>query len=169
MKELLARLEESRAIWLDSVEGVGEEESRWRSAADRWSVLDCAEHVANVEHRILGTLQKASVIPAASADAARESRIYEGVRSRRGHVPAPELVRPAGRYATLADAVDAFVEKRNRAIDFLRNYDGDLRAIGAIHPLLGPCNGYEYALIMAAHSIRHASQILEIREAWRAR
>lgn len=169
MKELVARLEESRAIWLESVEGVGEEESRWRSAPDRWSVLDCAEHVANVEHRTLRTLQYAPAIPAEGADALRENRIYERVSSRRGHVPAPEFVRPAGRYKTLAEAVDAFVEKRNRAIEFLAAYNGDLRAIGATHPLLGPCNGYEYALIMAAHSIRHAGQVREIREAWRAR
>lgn len=169
MKELLARLEESRAIWLDSVEGAGEEESRWRTAADRWSVLDCAEHVTNVEHRILRTLQNAPAIPAAAADVVRESRIYEGVRLRRGHVPAPEFVRPVGHYGTLAEAVNAFVERRNRAIEFLAAYDGDLRAIGATHPLLGPCNGHEYALIMAAHSIRHASQVREIREAWRAR
>ena len=169
MKELLARLEESRAIWLNSVDGVREEESRWRSAEDRWSILDCAEHVANVEHRILGTLQKAPAIETASVDVVRENRIYERVRSRRARAPAPDLVRPTGRYATLADAVDAFVDKRNRAIEFLDRYNGDLRAIGAIHPLLGPCNGYEYALVMAAHPIRHASQVREIREAWRAR
>lgn len=169
MKELLARLEESRAIWLDSLEGVGEEESRWRSAADRWSVLDCAEHVANVEHRILRTLQNAPTIPASPADTLRENRIYEGVRSRAVQAPAPEFVLPTGRYATLTESVDAFVERRNRAIDFLGKYNGNLRAIGAIHPLLGPCNGYEYALIMAAHSIRHASQVQEVRNAWRTR
>ncbi len=168
MKELLTRLEESRAIWLESVAEVGEEESRWRSAADRWSVLDCAEHVANVEHRILRTLENAPSIPAA-VDTLRENRIWEGVRSRASRVPAPEFVRPAGRYHTLAEAVGAFVEKRNRAIEFLAAYKEDLRAIGATHPLLGPCNGYEYALIMAAHSIRHAGQVREIREAWRAR
>jgi hypothetical protein len=169
MKELLARLEESRAIWLHSLAGVGEEESCWRSAADRWSVLDCAEHVANVEHRILRTLQKAPAVPATPADAGRENRIYDRVRSRAAQAPAPEFVLPTGRYATLSEAVDAFIDRRNRAIAFLGKYRGDLRAIGAIHPLLGPCNGYEYALIMAGHSIRHASQVREIRDAWRTR
>ena len=169
MKELLPRLVESRAIWLDSVEGVVEEEGCWRSDPGRWSVLDCAEHVANVEHRILQTLRKAPAIPAAPADSLRENRIYDSVRSRDARVPAPEFVRPAGRYATLGEAVQAFVEKRRRAIEFLAGYGGDLRAIGATHPMLGPCNGYEYALIMSAHCIRHASQVREIREAWRAR
>jgi hypothetical protein len=169
MKELIGRLEESRAIWLESLAGVEEEEARWRKAEDRWSVLDCAEHVANVEHRILRTLRNASAITAGPADTERESRIYEGVRSREKPVAAPELVRPAGRYATLAEATDAFAGMRQQAIEFLRTYPGDLRAIGATHPLLGPCNGYEYALILAAHPIRHAVQIREIREACRAR
>jgi DinB superfamily len=151
------------------VEGVREEETRWRSAADQWSVLDCAEHVANVEHRILRTLQNAPAIPAEPVDAIRESGIYHRTCTRNTRVPAPEFVRPAGRYATLAEAVDAFLEKRNRAVEFLAAYNGDIRAIGATHPLLGPCNGYEYALIMAAHPIRHAGQVREIREAWRAR
>lgn len=169
MKELLALLEESRATWLDSLEGVAEDEGRWRSAPDRWSILDCAEHVANVEHRILRTLQNAPAIPATPADALREAGIYEITRSRNAYASAPEFVRPAGRYATIAEALSAFVEKRNRAVGFVAEYRGDLRAIGATHPLLGPCNGYEYALIMAGHPVRHAGQVREIREAWRAR
>jgi hypothetical protein len=169
MKELIGHLEESRAVWLESLAGIEEEEARWREAEDRWSVLDCAEHVANVEHRILRTLQNAPAMAAAPADAQRESWIYEVTRSRETAVAAPGLVLPAGRYATLAEAADAFAGKRDRAIEFLRAYPGDLRAIGATHPLLGPCNGYEYALIMAAHPIRHAAQILEMREARRAR
>lgn len=169
MKELLGLLEESRAMWLDSVEGIAEDESRWRSAPDRWSVLDCAEHVANVEHRILRTLQNAPAIPAMPADVLRETRIYEITRSRSAYVSAPEFVQPVGRYATIAEALSAFVERRDRAIGFVAAYCGDLRAIGATHPLLGPCNGYEYALIMAGHPIRHAGQVREIREAWQAR
>jgi hypothetical protein len=169
MKELIGRLEESRAIWLESLDGVEEEEARWREGEDRWSVLDCAEHVANVEHRILRALQNAPPVDAKPEDAQHESWIYEVTRSRETAVAAPGLVLPAGRYATLAEAADAFTGTRNRALEFLKAYAGDLRAIGATHPLLGPCNGYEYALIMAAHPIRHASQIREIREARRAR
>lgn len=169
MKQLIGKLRESRAIYLESLAGADAEEACWRVSNDRWSVLDCAEHVANVEFRLLRTLEKAPAIAPCAADAARENEIYIRVRSRAMPVTAPEMVRPAGRYASLPEAAGAFADLRDRAVEFLEAYSGDLRAIGAVHPILGPCNGYEYALIMAAHPIRHADQIREIREAWRGR
>lgn len=169
MKDLLDKLRESRAIYLDALAGAEDEESRWREAEGRWSVLDCAEHVANVEHRILRTLQKAPAVAPRDADPKRESELYARVSSGANRVAAPELVRPVGRYASLAEAAEAFAGTRERAIAFLSGYEGDLRAIGAVHPVAGPCNGYEYALIMAAHPIRHAQQIREIRQKFRSR
>lgn len=169
MTRLIQRLEQSRDIYLDCLAGVDANEACWRSGAERWSILDCAEHVANVEHRIFRTLQKAPPISQPGSAANRDERIYRQVCSREQRVPAPEFVRPCGRYASVEQAAAAFAGNRERAIAFLKVYTADLRAIGAVHPLLGPCNGYEYALIMAGHPIRHADQVREIREAYRAR
>lgn len=169
MIDLRDKLTASRATYLETLEGVEEEEAIWHKTPDCWSVLECAEHVANVEHRILRTIQNAPAIAVRAADLTREAEIYERTRSRANPIPAPELVRPIGRYATLAEAAGAFAGMRDRAIALVSDYSGDLRAIGATHPLLGPCNGYEYALIMAGHPIRHALQIDEIRQAYRAR
>ena len=54
--QLLIELEDSRSALANAVAGVTEEGSRRKPAPDRWSVLECLEHVARVEERFLGWL-----------------------------------------------------------------------------------------------------------------
>jgi hypothetical protein len=84
-------------------------------------------------------------------------RIHPGV--------SPEVVRPAGRLTTLADATRHFLQSRAGTVRFVENCAEDLRARLTTHPLLGPVNGYETPLLMAVHPHRHAGQIEEIRAA----
>ena len=46
---LLALLQETREIFLNSFAGVTEEQSRLKPAPDRWSVLDTVEHLTTAE------------------------------------------------------------------------------------------------------------------------
>jgi hypothetical protein len=168
MKNLIELLEEGQTIYLSAASEVADEVVSWRPGENRWSVLECAEHVANVEHRIFRTIQKAPSTEPSPEDPQREREIYDRVAMRSTPVPAPEMVRPSGRYASLSEALAAFIETRRSAIEFLKTSGRDLRSISAVHPILGSCSGYEYVIIMAAHPVRHAGQIREILEAYRA-
>lgn len=106
-------------------------------------------------------LEAADAEPMANPE--RESRIRRLAANRSRRVPAPAMLIPVGRFATLDEAVRAYRACREQTIRFVESSTGDLRAKMTTHPILGKVNCYETLLMMAAHPRRHAEQITEIR------
>jgi uncharacterized damage-inducible protein DinB len=162
---LIERLQQSRTAFLDSIAGVTEEQARSRPAPDRWSVLDCAEHVATAERGLLAGFRKAA--PAEVTGVGElEAKILAQGANRSHRVEAPERAQPSGRFGSLAEAVTAFHEAREATIRFVESCTADLRACTVPHPLRGQVTGYECLLLIIMHPIRHAEQIREIRDQW---
>ena len=92
----------------------------------------------------------------------REARMAAGVSGRVTRVQAPPTALPTGRFASMAEALVRFGAARGRTIEFVETAP-NLRALQVTHPFFGLVSGYELAVILAAHSVRHAAQIREIR------
>ncbi len=164
-QEMLESLERSREALLQAVQGVTEEQAARTPAAGRWSILQCVEHVAVVEDYLLGQVVNAHQAEAPLLNEKREALIRARAADRERRVPAPELARPVGRFATLAEATQGFLQVRARTIEFVESSSSDLRCQVTSHPILGTVNCYENLLMIAAHPQRHAGQIAEIRAA----
>ncbi|MGO9260794.1 MAG: DinB family protein [Bryobacteraceae bacterium] len=162
-RKMLDDLERGSQALRDAVLGVSEEQAALRPGPDRWSVLDCVEHLAAVEEYLLGQLEAATPALAPVGSALREARIAERAGDRSRPVPAPESVRPRARFATLAEAVQCFESVRGRTVRFVECCEKDLRREATTQPLIGAVNCHEVLLIMALHPTRHAKQIAEIR------
>jgi hypothetical protein len=78
-------------------------------------------------------------------------------------VQAPEFLKPTNRWATEADVVKAFEESRQATMDYVRTTNDDLRDHFGPHPVLGPLDGYQWILLISAHSERHTKQIEEVK------
>jgi hypothetical protein len=161
--QLLASLNAGRGELLAAIEGMTDAQAAVKPAGGGWSVLDCLEHVAIVETLSLRRLSSQSVDLPQEASREREAVLYTRIASRNGRVEAPELVHPKGRYTTISEAVGAFLDARERTIRWLENCDFDLRRRAVEHPALGAASAYEFVLIMAGHTARHARQIQEAR------
>jgi hypothetical protein len=153
-EQLLRLLTASRKKLLESAEGLTDEQAKLRPADDRWSILECVEHVGLVEDGMFATVTTKLAPPETPIDRAREQKIISSVTDRSRKFGAPEFVKPAGKFTTLAEAID-YVEKT----------DQDLRALAGPHPALGQATGQELMIVLALHPARHALQILEAREA----
>jgi hypothetical protein len=95
-------------------------------------------------------------------DQEREARILTRGADRTNPRVSPEVGRPTGRFGSLADAVQYFLDSREQTVQFVESCQEDLRSRLTTHPLLGPVNCYEVLLLMAVHPHRHAKQIQEI-------
>jgi len=160
----LALLAEGTNALLDSVEGVSEEQARMHAAADRWSVLECVEHVILAENRMFDLLAKESEPSPAISDGSREERVRFRSVDREFKFQAPQFSKPAGRFTSLAAAVDEFRRCRARTATYLTQCNDELRARTAMHPVIGPVSCQELLIILSLHPARHAKQIREVRQ-----
>lgn len=161
--EMLERLSASRDTLLGVIEGVTEEAASKSPGPGKWSILQCVEHVIVAEEYMLGRLLTAQRSVEPVVNSRRERAIIERGADRTRKVDAPEAAIPNGRFPTLQEAVGAFLKSRQRTIQFIENCNEDLRTLLTDHPVVGRVNGYETALLIAVHPLRHAEQIAEIR------
>ena len=163
--ELLAR---SRQTLLDAVEGVTEPQARWKPAPERWSILEYVEHLAVSDDALVQLVERALESPARPETddqrRAREQKIRETPMPR-GVNRAPEALKPSARFASLAAALQAFLEARQRTLEYARTTQEDLRSHFAPHNVLGPLDGYQWLVGNARHAESHAAHIREIRSA----
>lgn len=162
--EIVHNLERSREEFLAAVAGLTDEQAKAKPDPERWSVLECVEHVATVEERFLGWLEQAQKLDARRMDREKELRLMAMIPDRSVRLKAPEAAVPTGQYTKLADAVAQFEALRARSIRFAEK-PGDLYCLASQHPRWGEVNGVELLIIIAGHARRHGEQIREIRAA----
>src|SRR4029079_4369511 len=73
--EIVDMLEQSREDFRAAVAGVSESLAKTRPEAERWSVLDCVEHVATVEEMFLKRLAGGEYTEAPPEDKAKEASL----------------------------------------------------------------------------------------------
>jgi len=161
---LIELLESGRQDVLDAVDGLTEAAALAKPSPDRWSVLECMEHVVIVEERFQGWLQNGPAI-ASAPKPENETRLFSMVTDRSAKVTAPEAVVPSGRFVVLKEAVLAFNAARDRSVSLVKEHGEALYTIGARHGRFGELNGVEVVHLMAGHARRHAAQIRELGEA----
>jgi hypothetical protein len=162
---LLASLEQGSAALLDALHGVTEELAVRVPSAGRWSILQCAEHVAVAEDHLFSMIIASKQTETPRINERREALILTFGADRSARRESPEAAKPTGRFSTLSEAIQHFLSNRERTTQFVQTNNEDLRARIALHPLMGTVNCHENLLLMAVHTARHAKQIEEIRAA----
>jgi hypothetical protein len=95
-------------------------------------------------------------------DGPREVALGLASADRSTRAVAPDVVLPADRYATLADALAGFQQARSRTVEFAKARYADLYSLDLEHRRFGRVNGIELMVIIAGHARRHAEQIREL-------
>ena len=165
-EKALGLLNRSRQTLLDAVEGVTENQARWKPGAERWSILEYVEHLAVSDDGLMALIQRSLGTPARPETEeqrrTREAKIRD-TPVPRGANHAPEGLRPGGRFASLPEAVAAFLAARERTLGYARGTQDDLRSHFSDHSVLGPLDGYQWLVANARHAETHAAHIRELR------
>ncbi len=161
-------LEETRAKFLASIDGLSDAQWTFKAGPDRWSIAETAEHIAVSEGIILqlvtDRIMKAPKVPADPARAT-DAKVIEVITDRSGKAQAPEMLKPTNRWPTRAALAQEFDAARKRTIDYIRTTQDDLRGHAMAHPVMQTIDGYQWVLLLAAHSARHTAQIEEVKTA----
>jgi hypothetical protein len=161
-------LNETRQEFLDSIAGLSEAQWTFKSAPDRWSIAEVAEHLAVTETALPSMVSEQILKTPAGATPASEkvpdARIFEVITDRSGKAQAPEMIRPTGRWSTPEEILKAFNEGRDKNLEYIRTTSDDLRAHAVPHPAVkAPVDAYQWFLLLSAHCTRHTAQIEEVK------
>jgi hypothetical protein len=79
-------------------------------------------------------------------------------------ISAPDAVRPTGRYTSCRDALKAFDSARESTIAYAKSSPPFLRGRFLRHQVGGLLDGYQWLILLAAHTERHIGQIEEAKQ-----
>jgi hypothetical protein len=170
-QQAVEHLTQTKQKFLDSVKGLSAEQLNFKSAPDRWSVSDIAEHLALAEEMfsgmILGKIMKETPPTPEKRVAAqgKEKELLKIVGDRSQKFQAPEMLQPGKkRWASIEDTLKAFNAKRDEHLAYLKTTNDALHHHFAAAP--GGTNeldAWQWFLFMSAHVARHTAQIEEVK------
>ena len=163
---LLERLTASEAKLLALAEGMTPEQWLFREMPERWSIAENFEHLVLFERFIRGVVAKVIATPAEpekmQAVARKQDSVLELAVVGERKIEAREVVRPVGDVVDAATVQEMLRRERAETIAFAREVQADLRQHFFPHLTLGDLDGYQWLLVIAQHSDRHAGQIKRV-------
>jgi uncharacterized damage-inducible protein DinB len=168
----MSSLHASRKLFLDSVAGLSDAQWNFKPAPDRWSIAQCAEHIALSEDYLMSNIRNKILASPAQPDKrlpenqarSRDQQVENAITDRSHKAQAPQALRPdQHKFASPQKAVEHFRQARDANIRWIETTTADLRAHFAPHPAVGQIDAYEWVLLMSAHTLRHTDQIKEVK------
>jgi DinB superfamily len=167
----VAELEGSKKAFLDATKGLSAAQWNFKSAPERWSVAECAEHIALAEGYIFGLVSEKIVKAPANPekrDAAKgkDEVLVKMLQDRSHKATAPEPIDPVKHGTMTPEAsVKLFLDSRAHTIEYIKTTQEDLRDHLFDHPVpaIGTLDAYQWILLISGHSRRHTLQILEVK------
>ena len=165
----IAELEGSKKMFLDATKGLSEAQWNFKSAPDRWSIAECADHIALSEAFIfarVGDVMKSPLTPEKrSATAGKDDKLVVMLQDRSFKAKAPEPLDPAKTPMAPEESIKKFLEARSKTEGFIETTQENLRDHMFDHPVpaIGTLDAYQWVLLISGHTRRHTLQILEVK------
>jgi len=151
---------------IESTKGLSEAQWSFKPAPDRWSVAEVTEHIAASEDFLMDMVRTKVMTapPRTDHDDVKEidAFVLQAIPDRTKKAQAPEPLRPNNRFGSPEASLKHFKESRAKTVAFLKKTK-DLRQHALESPLGKKLDGYEWVLLVAAHSERHTKQIEEVK------
>jgi hypothetical protein len=164
-EKALQYLETTRKGVLEATKGLSEAQWNFKPGPDRWSIAQVMEHIAAAEDYIRGTVsEKVMAAPAAPDRDLKKTddAILAMIPDRSQKAQAPQPLVPTNRFGSPDGSLKHFMQSRTATEQFLKTTPG-LRDHALDSPMGMKLDGYEFILLIAAHSERHTKQILEVK------
>jgi tetratricopeptide (TPR) repeat protein len=157
--ELLDHLKHSREVLAKALQGVTPAQARFKPAPDRWSILECAEHLAQAEQLLFADAIDGLKLPVGGRTTVSNEQMMEVWGTAKQKAKSSGDYDPAGRWPDLATALKVFDERRAKSIEFVSTTEADLR--GRI--CCGNLDIWQQLLAMSAHTLRHVQQMQDVK------
>jgi hypothetical protein len=163
--EILAFVEKEQNRFAESSSNLSEAQEIYRTASDRWSIAEMAEHVGIVDDRVVQLTRKFLNENAAPSElpAFQPVSLDRFAPRWNENFTAPERVAPKGQIP-----VSESLARKRATLETLLSLRPQIEALDCTqmmwpHPIFGDINLYEWLLVSGMHNRRHRLQIEAIR------
>lgn len=147
---------------------------RFKPAPGCWSIAENVEHMVIVQEHVLGPfreqLAQAPPPPAGRDNRTLDALVLEKIPDRSVKAKAPDFLEPTGHW-TLPDSLERLSRNNQRLTAFVETTPDLREHVTEAPPMRIVTNGasttmdgYQWALMVAAHNERHVRQILEVKQ-----
>lgn len=161
----IEHLTQTRDNMLNVLDGLSDEQLNYKATEDSWSIAECVEHLAISENAIPESINGAVQV---TADASRRSEVAMSdeelvamITDRSNKVKTSESFEPSGKFGSYEETLQAFLDKREENINYVRTTEDDLRNHYSEFPF-GTVDAYQVVLFMSGHTERHTKQMEEV-------
>lgn len=158
-------LNKTRADLIAAVQGLSDAQLNYKPAPDRWSVLECVQHITLASQGIYEFMQQTLKTPNDSAwkSTVTDEGFIKNVEDRSHKAQAAEPLKPShSTYKDLASTLKAFNDERDSLINYVNTNQDDLRShIGNLG--FAKVDAYQIILLISAHTNRHTQQLNEVK------
>ncbi|ADW69128.1 DinB family protein [Granulicella tundricola] len=143
--------------------------SQWhfQESPDRWSIAEIIEHCIVFERFITGVITNALATPATTEkkpEAPTKEPWVQGLaQSRHTRFKSREVNLPTGRWPNPIDLIAELRQTRAQTLHFASETQSPLRDHFFPHIAFGDLDCYQWLVVTAQHTARHAHQIEEIK------
>ncbi len=165
---LLDLLVSSQQRLILAIVGLNEHQWTFDPGTDRWSIAQCAEHLALSEDALLGIVRSQILQTSANPSGAAAARGRDGIvvaairdRSQRGKTF--DFLEPQTVAASPAAFISEFLTRRATTLQYVRESTDTLHHHFAPLGPFGDLDAYQWLLLLACHTDRHVAQMEEVK------
>ncbi|MCI0663199.1 MAG: DinB family protein [Acidobacteria bacterium] len=161
------QLKASREKFINSVAGLSEAQLKFKTAPDRWSVSEVAEHITLAEDFLFNIYSNQVLKTPATPEKERkvsDEQLQTNMTNRSTKFQAPEPIKPGkAAWPNITATMQEFEKRRARTIDFVKTTDIDLRSHFSGFGPGQEIDGLQWILVISGHVDRHVLQINEVK------
>jgi hypothetical protein len=158
-QQLLDHLKNSQKVFAEALHGLSPAQAKFKPAPDRWSILECAEHLTQAEQLLFTGVTAALNGPAGKESQASDADVLDVWGTRKQKAQSSGDYDPIGRWPDLAAVQKEFDARRAKTIEFVTKTQEDLRG----RLCCGGMDLYQQLLGISAHTLRHVEQMNEVK------
>lgn len=166
----VAELEGSKKMFLDATKGLSAAQWSFKPSPERWSVAECANHIALTEGFVFALVTN-QVLKSPATPEKRETTkgkdelVVKLMQDRSHKATAPEQIDPIKKPMKPEESVRAILDSHAKIENFVETTQEDLRDHMFDHPVpaIGTLDAYQWMLLISGHTRRHTLQILEVK------
>jgi hypothetical protein len=166
-EKAIGHLNDTKENMMNTIEGLSDEQLHYKPSPESWSIAECVEHLTISENSIFdmvsGAVQVTADMSRRSEVAMTDEELLGMITDRSNKVKTSEAFEPSGKFGSYEETLEAFTNKREENIEYVKNTEDDLRHHYAQLPF-GTVDAYQVILFMSGHTERHTLQMEEIKQ-----